>query len=91
MGSHSVRIWIQKVFPPAGAGAASGTGGRRRRVEGTILREEAYQVELKRFLSLAQDADIAVATTDLARARTKIQAAAEALKGVAPVNLSQFI
>lgn len=66
-------------------------GGRRRRVEDAMTREEAYQVVYKRFLSEARDADFAKATTDLAQTRTKLQAAAEAAKGVAPVTLAQFI
>lgn len=66
-------------------------GARQRRVELAQVREEGLQVEFKRFLSEAEDVDFAEATTELVRARTKLQAAAEAAKGVAPLTLANFI
>lgn len=66
-------------------------GGRRRRVEGVIAREEFFQTEIRRFLSDAEDADIAAATTELALSRARLQAAAEAARGVTQTTLAQFI
>jgi flagellar hook-associated protein 3 FlgL len=66
-------------------------GGRRRRVEGVIAREESFQIEVRRFLSEAQDADVAEATTELALSRARLQAAAEAARGVTQRTLADFI